>query len=197
MIEFWNERYSTIEYAYGEAPNNYVKEQLAALAPGEILFPAEGEGRNAVYAATLGWQVTAFDSSTEGKKKAELLAEKHNVIIDYKLASYENVKFSKNQFDCIVLIFAHLHPLKRQEYHRKLASFLKPGGMLLLEGFSKKQIHRNTGGPKNVEMLFSKKELNDDFSKFSELTITEKDVILDEGPFHQGTASVIQLLGVK
>ena len=197
MIEFWNERYSTIEYAYGEAPNNYVKEQLAALAPGEILFPAEGEGRNAVYAATLGWQVTAFDSSTEGKKKAELLAEKHNVIIDYKLASYENVKFSKNQFDCIVLIFAHLHPLKRQEYHRKLASFLKPGGMLLLEGFSKKQIHRNTGGPKNVEMLFSKKELNGDFSKFSELTITEKDVILDEGPFHQGTASVIQLLGVK
>jgi 2-polyprenyl-3-methyl-5-hydroxy-6-metoxy-1,4-benzoquinol methylase len=197
MIEFWNERYSTIEYAYGEAPNNYVKEQLAALAPGEILFPAEGEGRNAVYAATLGWQVTAFDSSTEGKKKAELLAEKHNVIIDYKLASYENVKFSKNQFDCIVLIFAHLHPLKRQEYHRKLASFLKPGGMLLLEGFSKKQIHRNTGGPKNVEMLFSKKELYDDFSKFSELTITEKEVILDEGPFHQGTASVIQLLGVK
>lgn len=197
MNDFWNQRFGTKEYAYGEAPNNFVKKELAKLTPGKILFPAEGEGRNAVYAATLGWDVTAFDPSIEGKKKAELLATKQNAQIQYQINNYENVNFPTEQFDCIVLVFAHMSPAKRNEYHKKLSTFLKPGGAIILEGFSKEQITKNTGGPQNIDMLFSKEELQTDFSDFSVLTISESETILNEGPFHQGMASVIRVVGMK
>ena len=197
MNQFWNERFATEEYVYGTEPNLFYREQLEKLNPGKILFPAEGEGRNAIYAAMQDWKVTAFDPSTVAKTKAENLARQKNVEIDYRIADYENVSFSKESFDCLVLIFAHMHPLKRKEYHKKLASFLKPGGTLILEGFSKKQIKNNTGGPRNVEMLFSEEELRNDFNFFSELSISETDVTLDEGAFHKGKASVIRVTGKK
>ena len=197
MNEFWNNRYSAEIYAYGEAPNEHVKQELSGLKPGKILFPAEGEGRNAVHAATRGWNVTAFDTSTEGKKKAELLAAKYNVGIDYHISSYENCDFTKESFDCLVLVYAHMPPALRQMAHKKLTTFLKPEGKLILEGFSKKQINYNTGGPKNIDFLFSEEELRSDFSDLSELEIIEKEVVLNEGLFHQGTASVIRITGKK
>ncbi|MDX1604123.1 MAG: SAM-dependent methyltransferase, partial [Salinimicrobium sediminis] len=83
MQEFWNERYQREEYIYGKDPNEYLKAQLKNLTPGRILFPAEGEGRNAVHAAKKGWQVSAFDQSEEGRKKALRLAEAEGVEIDY------------------------------------------------------------------------------------------------------------------
>ena len=92
-IERWNERYSNDEFAYGELPNNYLKEQLEKLAPGTILFPAEGEGRNAVFAAKLGWKVAAFDISNEGKNKAIKLAEKNKVEIDYQVGELQTLNF--------------------------------------------------------------------------------------------------------
>ena len=197
MNTFWDERFATNEYVYGTEPNLFYKEQLEKLAPGKILFPAEGEGRNAVYAASCGWKVTAFDPSSEGKKKAEKLAAANNVKIKYQISNYEEILLPENSFDALVLIFAHMHPLKRTGYHRKLISFLKPGGSLILEGFSKKQINNNTGGPKNLDMLFSDEELIHDFNTLSSIEITEKDITLDEGPFHQGIASVIRITGIK
>ena len=197
MNDFWNKRYATKEYAYGIEPNQYYKEQLEKLNPGKILFQAEGEGRNAVYAAKKGWEVFAFDPSVEGKRKAEKLASENGVNVDYQIADYENVYYTPLFFDCIVLIFAHSHPLKRTEIHQKLISFLKPGGTLILEGFSKNQISYNSGGPRDVNMLFSEEELQSDFASFSELSITETNYILNEGLFHQGTASVIRVFGIK
>jgi len=197
MSQFWNERFATEEYVYGTEPNQFYRKQLEQLPPGKILFSAEGEGRNAVFAAQKGWNVMAFDTSIEAKKKAENLAREKNVEIDYRIANYENVSFSKESFDCLVLIYAHMHPHKREEYNHKLTSFLKPGGILILEGFSKKQIENNTGGPRIVEMLFSEEELRNDFNFFSELSISETDVTLNEGTFHQGKASVIRVTGKK
>lgn len=197
MTEFWNERYAVEEYVYGMEPNHFFREQLEKLSPGKILFPAEGEGRNAVHAARMGWQATAFDASTEARKKAERLAKQNGVAIDYHTADYDNVDFPEESFDCIVLIYAHMLPLKREKIHRKLASFLKPGGQLILEGFSKKQINYNTGGPRNEAMLFSVQEIRSDFQLFTHLTTTEKLIELDEGIFHSGTTSVIQVLGRK
>lgn len=197
MSQFWNERFATEEYVYGTEPNHFFREKLEKLQPGKILFPAEGEGRNAVFAATQGWEVTAFDASTEAKKKAETLAREKGVAIDYIIADYENVNFAAESFDCLVLIYAHMHPLKRKAYHQKITSFLKPGGTLILEGFSKKQIKNNTGGPQNVEMLFSEDELRGDFGFLAGLSISETDVTLDEGPFHQGSASVIRVTGKR
>ncbi|MCE4565237.1 class I SAM-dependent methyltransferase [Maribellus sp. CM-23] len=197
MNNFWNERYSTKEYAYGEKPNRFFKEEISKLKQGSILFPAEGEGRNAVYAATLGWQVKAFDTSTEGREKALQLAEKHKVKIDYRIESYEQISFRPESFDCIVLIFAHMPAAIRQKNHQQLLEFLKPGGTIILEGFSKEQINHKSGGPRDREMLFSAEELRNDFRDLSSLRMEETDTLLDEGPFHQGLASVIRLIGRK
>src|SRR6184192_625994 len=94
----WNERYHNDEFAFGKEPNEFLKEQLKALNVGTILFPAEGEGRNAVFAAKLGWKVFAFDISVEGKKKAERLAEANHVTIDYKVGGLEQIDFAREQF---------------------------------------------------------------------------------------------------
>ncbi len=197
MGNFWDKRYSATEYAYGEKPNHFMVEKLGALTPGKILFPAEGEGRNAVYAATRGWEVTAFDPSIEGRDKALQLAKQHNATIDYHIENYETVDFPKESFDCIILIFAHIHSANREKYHKKLVSYLKPGGHLILEGFSKDQLSRNTGGPKDLEMLYSKSEMANDFEDFDKLKILETETILNEGKYHNGKASVIRLTGIK
>jgi len=197
MNSFWNERYAVDAYVYGTEPNEFFKEELEKLTPGKILFPAEGEGRNAVFAATMGWEVTAFDASTEGKKKAEKLAEVNGVNIQYEINDYDNIQFEPASFDCLVLIYAHMHPLKRNAYHKKLISFLKPGGKLILEGFSKKQIQNNTGGPRDVNMLFSIEELKSDFDGMARLTVEETTIILKEGQFHDGKADVIRIVGTR
>ena len=197
MNSFWNERYAVEEYVYGTEPNEFYREELDKLTPGKILFPAEGEGRNAVFAATRGWDVTAFDASTEGKNKAEKLAESKGVSIQYLINNYDNIQFQPESFDCVVLIYAHMNPLKRNEYHKKLTSFLKPGGKLILEGFSKKQIYNNTGGPRDVNMLFSEEELRSDFENLTQLLIGENDITLKEGQFHDGKAAVIRVVGTK
>lgn len=197
MNNFWDERYSTKEYAYGEKPNRFFKEEISKLKQGSLLFPAEGEGRNAVYAATLGWQVSAFDTSTEGREKALQLAKKYEIEIDYRIESYEKTSFLPETFDCIVLIFAHMPAALRETNHQHLLEFLKPGGTIILEGFSKEQINRESGGPRDKQMLFSAEELKNDFRGLSSLYIEETDTVLDEGPFHQGLASVIRVIGKK
>ena len=197
MKNFWDERYSTEEYAYGEKPNQFLVDQLSRISPGKILFPAEGEGRNAVYAATLNWKVTAFDPSIEGQRKAFQLAEKYGVNIDYQLMNYETANFPENSFDCLVLVFAHVHSENRAKYHQKLISYLKPGGHLILEAFNKDQINKTTGGPKDIDMLFSANELRNDFAGFGQLKIEETETLLDEGSFHRGKASVIRVSGIK
>ena len=197
MNSFWNERYAVEEYVYGTEPNEFCKAELEELTPGKILFPAEGEGRNAVFAAILGWDVFAFDASIEGKKKADKLAKDKGVNINYTINSYDNIQYKPESFDCLVLIYAHTHPLKRKEYHKKLTSLLKPGGKLIIEGFSKKQINNKTGGPRDVNMLFSEEELKNDFDNLSHITIEEKDILLNEGQFHNGKASIVRLKGSK
>lgn len=197
MSEFWNQRYAAEEFAYGTDPNLFFKEQLEKIKKGKILLPAEGEGRNAVFAASLGWDVTAFDISTEGKRKAGELGARNKVSFNYLIADYENIQFEPATFDCIALIFAHMPADKRTEYHQKMLSFLKPGGFVLLEGFSKKQINYSSGGPRDFRMLYSKAELETDFQQLSILQIKEVETELNEGGFHNGTAALVRLVGKK
>lgn len=197
MMNFWDERYAAEEYAYGTEPNLFFKQELETLKPGKILLPGEGEGRNAVYAARQGWQVLAFDSSAEGKKKAEKLAGCHQVSINYVIQNYDEIELPGSEFDCLALIYTHMPAAKRRECHRKLAASLKPGGTLILEGFSKEQIHNDTGGPRDEAMLFSEAELEADFSEFSKLSIRQLDLDIREGLYHNGKASVVQLVAVK
>ncbi len=193
MSEMWDNRYAQAYYVYGKEPNEFFKQQLSKLQHGKILLPAEGEGRNAVYAAKLDWEVFAFDSSSEAKNKAEKLALENGVKINYKTSSFEDAVFEENIFDCIAFIYAH--NINRQKNHQKLLRFLKPGGIIILEGFSKSQINNNTGGPRKIGMLFSKEELEEDFLKLSELKIFEEEIHVSEGKYHVGKASVIRLIG--
>ena len=201
-LDRWNERFSKDEYAYGEQPNNFLKEQLAKLKPGTILFAAEGEGRNAVFAARQGWSVSAFDISTEGKHKALRLAEKNKVALDYQIGELQSLDFKPGQFDALALIYAHFPPKIKSRYHRTLDGLLRNGGTVIFEAFSKKHLEylaRNpkVGGPTEIAMLFSMDELQSDFPDYEILQLEEKETDLDEGPFHQGTGSVIRFVGKK
>ena len=193
--EFWDKRYGAEEYAYGTEPNEFFKDYLERLSPGSLLLPAEGEGRNAVYAAKLGWNVYAFDQSEEAKVKALRLAELNNVEIQYDISSVENYQPEIAGFDLIALTYVHIPPTIRSEFHRKLVSLLKPGGSIILEAFNKKQVANQSGGPKVDPMLYDESLLNDDFQGLSEISFTNKEVVLDEGQFHQGKADVIRMIG--
>jgi len=197
MKEFWDNRYANEEYAYGLKPNEFFKQELLKRKPKSILFPAEGEGRNAVFAAKNGWKVKAFDFSLSAREKALKLAKQQGVDIDYEIAGFDEFTASPNSFDCIILIHAHTPAHKRNLYHKKIVEFLKPGGNLILEGFSKEQFTRNSGGPKNIDMLFSEDELLNDFKELKQIKIETVEIELDEGAFHQGTASVIRLTATK
>lgn len=201
-LDRWNDRYSKNEYAYGDQPNNYLEEQLKGIKAGTILFPAEGEGRNAVYAAKLGWKVSAFDISTEGKIKALRLAENNNVEIDYQVGELDTLNYSNGQFDAIALIFAHFPADIKSTYHKTLSRYLRSNGILIFEAFSKKHIdyvskNEAVGGPKDIAMLFSIDEIQSDFEDFEIIELIEKEIDLQEGQFHNGTGSVIRFVGRK
>ncbi len=198
----WDERYSGEEFAYGEEPNNYLKEQLDKLKPGTILFPAEGEDRNAIYAAKTGWNVFAFDISEEGKKKALQLAESNNVKIDYQVGELETINYQIDQFDAIGLIYAHFPAALKSHYHTILDKYLRKGGVVIFEAFSKKHLDyvqkdEKVGGPKDIESLFSIKEIQSDFPDYDFEELTEMEIELNEGLFHNGKGSVIRFVGRK
>jgi len=197
MKEFWNQRYSQKEYAYGLLPNEFLKEKLSKYDKGSILFPAEGEGRNAVFAALEGWKVDAFDSSEAARDKALTLARKNKVTINYFISDFENCVLPSNHYDVIVLIYTHSDPISRQALHKKVFDAVKGGGTIIFEAFSKQQLGKDSGGPKNTDMLFSIEELKDDFSDLKFETLEETDIKLDEGPYHQGVASVVRMVATK
>jgi 2-polyprenyl-3-methyl-5-hydroxy-6-metoxy-1,4-benzoquinol methylase len=197
MKEQWNERYSASEYIYGTEPNAWLAEKLAFLKPGKILFPAEGEGRNAVYAASLGWDVHAFDQSEEGMKKALRLASEKGVTIQYNLGDLTNYQAEPLQFDILALIFVHTPIEIRQAVHQRLLSFLKPGGHLILEAFTKQQIKNTSGGPRTESLLFEPAYIAEDFRTLEFIEFSETTTFLNEGPLHQGEASVIRLFATK
>lgn len=196
MKNFWNERYGQKMYSYGKAPNAFFAQKLMHLPKGKILFPAEGEGRNAVYAAIKGWNVKAFDYSEEGRKKALELAKSYDVSIDYDLIDASDFQVTE-QYDVIALIFAHFAGEERRQLFLKLEQSLAPEGYLIMEVFSKSQIGRESGGPKDPEFLYSKAEIQSLLPDLDFLILEETRIELDEGIYHQGDAAVIRVLAQK
>ncbi len=199
----WDERYSQPDYAYGTEPNDYFQYALQHVnLKGQVLFAAEGEGRNAVYAAKKGIEAVAFDISQEGRKKAYALANQNNVTIDYRLGDFMGMEFAQESFDGAVLIYAHFPPSLRKHYHQNICSLTKSGGYIILEGFSKNNLsirkkNPAVGGPDNLEMLFSKEMIHHDFPDFEIIELEEKKVTLKEGLYHNGEGWVIRFLGKK
>jgi 2-polyprenyl-3-methyl-5-hydroxy-6-metoxy-1,4-benzoquinol methylase len=198
----WDDRYSNEEFAYGEEPNNFFKEEIEKLNAGTILFPAEGEGRNAVYAAKLGWKVAAFDISEEGKNKALKLAAANNISIDYQVGELETLNYQAEQFDAIALIYAHFPAEIKSSIHKTLDKYLRQNGIIIFEAFSKKHleylaINDKVGGPKDIESLFSIEEIQADFPNYEITQLEEIEIELNEGLFHNGKGSVIRFVGKK
>lgn len=200
--DFWNERYSDSEFVYGENANNFLKEQLEKLPAGSILFPADGEGRNSVFAATKDWKVSSFDISKEGKNKALHLANKNNVEIDYQVGEINDLNYKPEQFDAIALIYAHFPGNIKSNCHKEIDKHLNIGGYIIFEAFSKKHLEYNSknpkvGGPKDLDTLFSIEEIKADFSNYEIIELSETEVELNEGKFHVGLGSVIRFVGRK
>ena len=203
MKEFWDDRYSKEDYAYGTSPNLFFKEAIDKYnLKGKILLAAEGEGRNAVYAAQKGLQVFAFDISEEAKKKALRLAKEKAVEIHYEVGDFFELKLLEERFDAAALIYAHLPPNILPAYHQKIGELLKSGGFIILEGFSEnnlelRRVNPKIGGPDKIEMLYSIDKIKKDFPTFDIILLEEKEVELKEGAFHDGVARVIRFIGRK
>ncbi|HMQ44126.1 MAG TPA: class I SAM-dependent methyltransferase [Mariniflexile sp.] len=203
MEEFWNNRYKKKEFAYGKNPNVFFKNTINKLnVSGKLLLPAEGEGRNAVYAAKLGLNVFAFDISEAGKNKAKELAKSENVTIDYRVGELNQLNLKKNSFDALALIYAHFPENEKETLHKDLVELIKPNGYLILEGFSVNNLellkkNPKIGGPAIRAMLFSKQEIKDTFKNFEIIELEETQIELNEGRFHNGLASVIRFIGKK
>jgi SAM-dependent methyltransferase len=194
--EFWNERFGKDEYIYGTEPNKFFKEQIDKLKPGSILLPAEGEGRNAVYAALKGWAVTAFDISEKGREKANCLSKQYNVSIDYKVIGALDYR-TNLQFGAIGLCYAHFPAEIRKQANQHLLQYLKTGGVVIFEAFAKAQLGNASGGPKNEEMLFSIEEIKTELSQLDFKLLKEETIELSEGNYHQGKAEVIRFVAIK
>jgi len=196
--EFWNERYAQHESVYGFAPNEFFKEQLQKLSSGKILLPAEGEGRNALYAASLGWHVTAYDFSEVAKAKTLKLADDFGITsIDYEVQDLSMINLPEAKFDAVGLIYVHLPEEVRKHLVQQCINSLKPGGRFILEAFSKDQLNFTSGGPKDETMLYSRAILADLFKEIKIVSNEEVVENLSEGSFHSGLASVVRLVAVK
>lgn len=192
----WDQRFADSEFFYGTDANDFLKENIHLLS-GKVLSLAEGEGRNAVFMAQHGLKVLGVDSSQVGLEKAQQLAKEKAVSIETQQVDLAVYSAEENSFDAVVSIFAHLPVAIRKELHKKVELALKPGGIILLEGYSKAQIDKDTGGPKNLEMLYALEEIISEFPhcKILHAKTLEREVI--EGIGHTGLASVVQLIARK
>jgi len=158
---------------------------------------AEGEGRNGVFLASQGFEVLGVDSSEVGLAKARKLAASRNVTIQTQHADLLTYIPPENHFGSVISIYAHLPSSDRKRLHHLLEWSLKPGGIILLEGYHKTQIHRATGGPKNLDMLLTHSDIEQDFPHCEILLSREIEREVIEGAYHTGLASVVQFIARK
>jgi SAM-dependent methyltransferase len=194
---FWDQRYATDDYFYGEEPNTFLAAQAPLIPPGPVLCLAEGEGRNAVFLATRGHAVTAVDGSAAGLAKANRLAARRGVALTTVVTDLAAFDITPCHWSAIVAIFAHLPPPLRRATFAAAVAGLRPGGIFILEAYTPAQLAHGTGGPKDPTLLMSLTDLR---TELAELTLElgqeiERDVI--EGRGHTGRAAVVQVVGRK
>ena len=193
----WDERYSEPGFAYGTAPNEFLASVVDRIPHGKILSLAEGEGRNAVYLASLGYEVTGVDGSAVGLRKAMDLAAAQDVTITTIHADLSGFAITPAQWDGIISCYCHIPSAIRIPLHRAAVLGLKPGGVFVLEAFSKEQLTHDTGGPQSLDMLMSLAELQQELAGLEFVHAVEIERDVREGSRHTGLASVVQLVGVK
>lgn len=159
---------------------------------GKLFLPAEGEGRNTVYAAQQGWGLDAFDICKKSQNKSFEM-EKHHHTINYTIRKFQDFKIKTETYNVIAFDYAHLHNSERRDIHQRFIHALKPGGYLILEAFSKEQLGRDSGGPQDLNMLYDLDELCKDFTELEMIYADAPEPELQEGNHHV-RANVIRLL---
>lgn len=197
MKDFWNERYAESEFVYGTEPNKFFADQLELLEPGKIILPAEGEGRNAIYAAQKGWDVQAVDYSKSGKEKALKLASEKGVEIKYDLSDLTEYDFGEEIYGAAAFIYMHLPRSIIKDVYRNVIRSLKPGAKVIVEVYSVNQLGRDSGGPKDERVLYTKEKLRELLSGTDIEWMEEIEIDLSEGKYHVGKAMVIRAVAQK
>jgi len=199
IMNFWDQRFAEPGFKYGTEPNAFVQQQAARLKPGSrVLLPGDGEGRNGVWLAQQGHHVTSVDLSAVGLKKAADLAAQRGVQLTTQQVDLAHWAPEPEQFDAVMIVFTHLPESFRRDAHRRLALGLKPGGRLVMEAFHPEQMRHTSGGPRDVDMLYSAEQLSDDFAGLlAPEHVWHGEIALAEGPGHQGPAVVTRWTGLK
>jgi SAM-dependent methyltransferase len=193
----WDERFNAEEYRYGKEANEFLKSGYHEIPKGNVLCIGEGEGRNSVFLAKQGYNVTALDYSIVGLEKTENLAKENNVLIHLIHADITQYKFEKNYWQGIVSIFCHFDKINRQKVHQNCVNALATEGIFLLEAYAPNQLKYGTGGPKTIDLLMELSEVKDELKGLHFLTAREIEREIFEGSLHKGKGSVIQILGKK
>jgi len=192
MQDFWNKRYEKEEYFYGTKPNHFLRSISGIFTKhSKILCLADGEGRNSVFLASLGHEVTAVDFSEAGFKKATLLAEKKQVDLNYIISDLSEFDFGLEKWDGIVSIFCHLSPDLRSIVHQKIQTGLRPGGIFIIEAYHPKQLEFSSGGPKDLQMLYTEEILRSNFRNLEWIKLENNLVEIFEGQGHHGLSCVL------
>ena len=193
----WDRRFSEPGWAYGTKVNDFLASVSEQIPTGKVLCLAEGEGRNAVHLASLGYEVTAVDSSSVGLAKAQSLAAGRGVSIETIEQDLSEFTIETANWQGIVSVFCHLPPPLRREVHGRCVEGLGPGGVFILEGFIGRQLEYGTGGPRDRALLFDLNELICDLEGLELVIARELDRELREGRYHDGKAAVVQILAFK
>jgi len=195
----WDERYATEEYVFGTAPSLFLERNAGLLTHGETaLAVADGEGRNSVFLAEKGPAVTAMDSAATGVEKARRLAGFKGVEVDFRLADLTTWEWTPGTYDVVAAIFIQFAPPAfRAEIFDGIERTLKPGGLLLLHGYTPKQLEFRTGGPSAEENLYTRDMLAERFGAWEILRLAEYEAELNEGAGHSGPSALIDLIARK
>jgi SAM-dependent methyltransferase len=198
-LERWESRYAGADYAFGKEPN-YFLASCKGLLPrsGSVLVVADGEGRNGVWLAEQGLDVLSIDFSPTALRKARALAAEHHVTVTFQQADVHTWDYPEASFDVVVEIFTQFSsPPERAMKWAGMRRALKPGGLLIIQGYTPKQLTFGTGGPKQVENLYTRAMLERAFCDFRNLKIIEQEREMYEGTSHAGMSAVINLTAIK
>jgi SAM-dependent methyltransferase len=195
----WEGRYGVPDYVFGRAPN-YFLASCKPLLPrtGKVLAVADGEGRNGVWLAEQGLDVLSIDFSPSAQRKAQALAKERAVVVRFLQADVHDWDYPEAAFDIVVEIFTQFStPAERARKWAGMRKALKPGGLLIIQGYTPKQLQYGTGGPKQLENLYTRAMLEEEFRGFRDMTIVEEELDLHEGTSHGGMSAVINLTARK
>jgi SAM-dependent methyltransferase len=197
-IQTWEERFAGAEYIFGTAPNEFVTREAGRLKPGaDVLCVADGEGRNSTWLAEQGHRVHAVEAAANAIAKAKALAAERGVEVHHEQVDLETWVWPVAAYDAVVAIFIQFtDPVGRAQMFGQMAAALRPGGVLLLEGYGAGQLAYGTGGPKSLDHLYTLDELRTAFPTLRVELLEEYDRELDEGPRHRGMSALVDLVAV-